>query len=151
MSWVPPETFQFVTFTSNDNKDAEYTCICYKIHVKWSVSVLRILLNTLRKHFTTEIYIFCMVDSEILRFLLFLSLCDFCLFTSTHKHTGGEYVKNGQNFPLVGPTHAWCTRAHNLLLNAQYYCKTSKLYHTQQRTCIPSSCTLKFSACVSSL
>ena len=34
VSWVPPETFQFVTFTSNDNKDAEYTCFCFKKHVK---------------------------------------------------------------------------------------------------------------------
>ena len=33
-SSVPPETFQFVTFTSNDNKEAEYTCFCYKKHVE---------------------------------------------------------------------------------------------------------------------
>ena len=45
---------------------------------------------------------FYMLDIKILRLLLFLSLCHLCLFTSTHKHTGGEYVKNGQNFPLVG-------------------------------------------------
>ena len=68
MNWVPPEPFQFVTFTSNDNKDAEYMCFCYKKHVKLSVSVLGILINNLRKRITNEIYmyIFCMVDSEIL-------------------------------------------------------------------------------------
>ena len=66
VSWVPPETFQFVTFISNDNKDAEYTCFCYKKHVKWSVSVFGMLINNLRKCITNEIYIFCMVDSEIL-------------------------------------------------------------------------------------
>ena len=66
VSWVPPETFQTLTFTSNDNKDAEYTCFRYKKHVKLSVSVLGILINNLRKRITNEIYIFCMVDSEIL-------------------------------------------------------------------------------------
>ena len=30
VSWVPPETFQTFTFTSNDNKDAEYMCFRYK-------------------------------------------------------------------------------------------------------------------------
>ena len=30
VSWVPPETFQTLTFTSNDNKDAGYTCFRYK-------------------------------------------------------------------------------------------------------------------------
>ena len=39
-----------------------------------------------------------MVDSETLRFLLFLSLCDLCLFTSTHKHTGGGLSRTVKTF-----------------------------------------------------
>ena len=34
VSWVPPETFQFVNFTSNDNKDGGYMCFRYKKYVK---------------------------------------------------------------------------------------------------------------------
>ena len=35
VNWMPPETFQFVTFTSHDHKDGEHTCFYYQNkHVK---------------------------------------------------------------------------------------------------------------------
>ena len=89
-----------------------------KKHVKWSVSVLGILTNNLRKRITNEIYMFCMVDSEILWFLLFLSLFDLCLFTYTHKHTGGGLLRTAKTFHWYVPTHRLCARAlwtqHNI-------------------------------------
>ena len=49
---------------------------------------------------------------------LYIFLFVICLFTSTHKHTGGELLRTVKTFHWWVPTHRSCARAHNLLLNA---------------------------------
>ena len=48
VSWVPPETFQTLTFTYNDNKDAEYMCFRY-----CSAGEVRHLSEVRHLHFIT--------------------------------------------------------------------------------------------------
>ena len=59
-----------------------------------------------------------MADSKILGFLLFLSLCDLCLFTYTHKHTGGELLRMVKTGLC---THRWCAPLVNFRLNAALF------------------------------
>ena len=46
---------------------------------------------------------------------LSLSLCDLCLFTHTHKHTGGELLRTVK----TRCTHRWCAPLMNFRLNAE--------------------------------
>ena len=48
--------------------------------------------------------------------------CDFfylCLFTYTHKHTGGELLRTVKTFHWYIHTHRWCAPLVNFHLNAE--------------------------------